>query len=80
MIAPETNLFGARSLAERLRMRVAELRVPAGEQLVSVTVSVGISVFDPRQRWEGDAARKLIEAADRRLYQAKQSGRNRVAA
>jgi two-component system cell cycle response regulator len=80
VMAPETNLFGARSLGERIRTRVAELRVPAGDQFVSVTLSVGIAVFDPRQPWEGDAACRLVEAADRRLYQAKQSGRNRVAA
>lgn len=79
-MAPETNLFGARSLGERIRTRVAELRVPAGDQFVSVTVSVGIAVFDARRPWEGDAASRLVEAADRRLYQAKQSGRNRVAA
>jgi len=80
VIAPDTNLLGAESLAERIRMRVAELRVPVGDQLVSVTLSVGVAVFDPRVEHRDDPMRALLEAADRRLYQAKHAGRNRVAA
>ncbi len=80
VIAPDTNLFGAESLAERIRTRVAGLRVPVGDQLVSVTLSVGVAVFDPRVEHRDDPMRALLEAADQRLYQAKHAGRNRVAA
>jgi len=80
VIAPGTNLLGAESLAERIRTRVAELRVPAGDQLVSVTLSVGVAVFDPRATTRDEPVRALVEAADQRLYQAKHAGRNRVAA
>ncbi len=80
VIAPDTNLFGAESLAERIRTRIAGLRVPVGDQLVSVTVSVGVAVFDPRATTRDEPTRALVEAADQRLYQAKQGGRNRVAA
>ena len=80
VIAPGTNLLGAESLAERIRTRVAELRVPVGDQLVSVTVSVGVAVFDPRVTTRDEPVRALVEAADQRLYQAKHAGRNRVAA
>ena len=80
VIAPGTNLLGAESLAERIRTRVAGLRVPVGDQLVSVTLSVGVAVFDPRATTRDEPVRALVEAADQRLYQAKHAGRNRVAA
>jgi len=80
VIAPDTNMLGAESLAERIRTRVAELRVPAGDALVPVTFSVGVAVFDGRAPGPEGAARTLLEAADQRLYQAKHAGRNRVAA
>jgi len=80
VIAPDTNLMGAESLAERIRTKVAALRVAAGDALVSVTLSAGVAVFDGRLAGPQDPARALIEAADQRLYQAKHAGRNRVAA
>ena len=60
VIAPGTNLLGAESLAERIRTRVAELRVPVGDQLVSVTVSVGVAVFDPRVTTRDEPVRALV--------------------
>jgi two-component system cell cycle response regulator len=79
VIAPETNRIGARSLADRIRGRVAELRVPAGQQRVSITLSVGIAVFDPRVDRGAEGAGPVIAQADSRLCQAKHGGRNRVA-
>lgn len=79
VIAPETNRIGARSLADRIRGRVAELRVPAGPELVSVTLSVGIAIFDPRADRDAEGAPPVIAQAHSRLCQAKHGGRNRVA-
>jgi hypothetical protein len=39
-----------------------------------VTISIGVAGFPDH----GDSAEALIEAADRALYQAKQTGRDRV--
>jgi diguanylate cyclase (GGDEF)-like protein len=66
LILPETPLDGARQMAERLRRHVAD---DAG-----VTVSIGAADATAERR-DRDS---LLEAADRALYRAKQSGRNRV--
>ncbi|MGC9317910.1 MAG: GGDEF domain-containing response regulator [Armatimonadota bacterium] len=80
VITPDTSVFCARELADRIRRQVAQLRVPADGGLVSVTVSVGVAMFDAEMAAAPEPAVKLVEAADTRLYQAKHRGRNRVAA
>jgi len=61
--------------AERIRAAVASARIPlAGHPEASVTVSIGGVCLSERPR----AADELIGAADRRLYAAKDSGRNRA--
>ena len=70
IVAPYTNAKAANELAERIRNRVQEHAFPAG---VRITASFGVSALR-----EGDSVRKLMGRADRRLYAAKESGRNRV--
>lgn len=61
----------ALSIGERLRGEIA--KTPIEER--SVTSSVGVS------RWDGtEPVSELLDRADKALYQAKESGRNRVAA
>ncbi len=69
----------ATQAAERLRRGVAALITPAGDALVQVTVSVGVSAADPRD----DAPAVVIDLladADAGLYRAKNAGRDRVGA
>lgn len=80
VIAPRTSLAAACRMAERMRRSVAELRVPSGECLLSVTVSAGVASQRDAPENAETAARALVGAADLRLYQAKRAGRNRVAA
>ena len=77
VILPETDLDGACVVAERLKQAVEALQIPhEGSGLAPyVTVSMGVSAMVPRT--EGDPA-ILLQLADQALYQAKQSGRNRI--
>jgi diguanylate cyclase (GGDEF)-like protein len=70
-----TDTDGARLLAERLRREVAERRFVYGGKIIPVTVSVGAAVMpDPTITQYS----LLLAAADKALYEAKRSGRNRV--
>jgi len=72
VLLPKTGLAAAAAVAERLR-RAIEARKIAG---IRVTASFGVAELDP----SADDAASLVERADRALYRAKESGRNRVVA
>ncbi|MCP5157805.1 MAG: PleD family two-component system response regulator [Gammaproteobacteria bacterium] len=76
-VLPGTDHTGALAIAERLREQIAAQRLdhPLSPVASFVTVSMGVATLQPNQQLEIQA---LIETADRRLYQAKQTGRNRV--
>lgn len=81
VIARETPLDGARALAERIRRAVEKSRFGWQEGELGVTVSIGVTVYDPAAGYvPGRTERELVELADRALYLAKQQGRNRVVA
>lgn len=73
ILFPETGGEEAGEVAERIRTAVAATRVatPLGHAL-RFTVSVGIAAHQPEQNIDG-----LLSSADRALYDAKRSGRNR---
>ncbi|MBK8253536.1 MAG: diguanylate cyclase [Polyangiaceae bacterium] len=74
IILPETSIDGALSLAETLRQKVQENQFVFQADRIKVTISVGAAVLSDNDR----TANELIKRADERLYQAKNSGRNRV--
>ena len=74
---PDMGAAEAPGAAERLRRGVADLVTVADRALVSVTVSVGVSVADPRHRPEATVS-ELLAAADLGLYRAKADGRDQV--
>jgi len=62
-----------RRVAESLRHNVAASQIGTAAGEVPITVSVGVA------QWaEGEAFNELVERADRALYDAKHSGRDRV--
>jgi two-component system chemotaxis family response regulator WspR len=77
VILPETAEEGVGLLGEMLRHAVEKLAIPhsASSTGDKVTVSGGGATLIPS---EGEAPARLIELADRRLYRAKQQGRNRM--
>ena len=78
LVLPETGLDGARSVAERLRRKISSHSIRIENREIRVTSSFGISSIDLKAADEGNLALFMIEKADRMLYRAKQSGRNRV--
>ncbi len=80
IVLPETDMAGAAAVAEKIRGLVQQTAVPMDDgTLASVTISIGLaSLRDDYPRQERLTARDLIAAADRSLYAAKNSGRNRV--
>jgi len=65
----------ARLVAERLRQAVEEMHPPSPGPS-RVTISIGTTVYDPRQLEE--TPQELVHRADLALYAAKRGGRNRV--
>lgn len=64
----------ALQVAERLRERIERVRFHSQNQPVSITLSCGVATVHA-----GDTPATAFERADRALYQAKDSGRNRCA-
>ncbi|MDQ2952789.1 MAG: diguanylate cyclase [Chloroflexota bacterium] len=75
VVLPRTTLTEALATAERLRMAIAtrEHRNSWGEP-IHATVSIGVATFPAH----ANSADELFRVADCALYNAKQSGRNRV--
>lgn len=68
-------------IAERIRSIVANSQFHSGDISTNITVSVGISTINFRETNLQDTkliGRQLLQRADKALYQAKQSGRDRV--
>jgi diguanylate cyclase (GGDEF)-like protein len=70
VLLPGTDDAAALLLAERLRLQVV---LPAQGERPLFSASFGVAVWQP-----GDTADTLFKRADRALYRAKNSGRNRV--
>ena len=74
ILMPDTDLDGARLFAERLRKRLEQSPCPSEQGEISVTVSIGLTLFaDQDLSYDPALAR-----ADEALYRAKELGRNRV--
>jgi diguanylate cyclase (GGDEF)-like protein len=76
VLCASTDAAGAQHLAEKIRAEVEGGRLVFDGARLSVTVSIGIAVWPQDGREPG----ALVAAADRALYAAKESGRNRVVA
>jgi len=77
LLLPGTDLEGAYQLAERVRQGIEDLGLTVSGQAdrLHVTASVGVAaIMDGREM----DARELIAAADRALYEAKRSGKNKT--
>ncbi|MET0537179.1 MAG: GGDEF domain-containing protein [Xanthobacteraceae bacterium] len=75
LLLPETNEAAALIIAERLLAQVRECVYPIGNENIGLTVSIGVASATPSM----SGIETLIKRADDALYEAKRSGRDRVA-
>jgi len=75
VVLGETNLEGARKMAESIRQAVAQQAV-LGSPHLAVTVSIGVGSTTLAG---ADSLQALLAEADAALYRAKRNGRNQVA-
>lgn len=80
VLLPETSLEDAIQLAERFRVLVEKATFMHRHERISVTISLGVASLGNSTISEDMDSDELLQFADRALYQAKQNGRNRIAA
>lgn len=73
MLLPETKLEGAMSVAEKVRLSLANEPILASEHSIPQTISLGVT-----NCYGIDDIESAIKRADDALYQAKENGRNRI--
>jgi diguanylate cyclase (GGDEF)-like protein len=73
LLLKDTSLETASQIAEKIRGLAENLTLSHGTDSLTITISIGLTCLQ-----EDDSLDSLIARADRALYRAKQSGRNRV--
>lgn len=73
LICLNSSAAETEQLAERLRKEIADTAITYQAQQFNITLSLGIAVMQP-----GDEVDQLLRKADLALYEAKQTGRNKV--
>lgn len=68
-----TDLATAAVIAERMRAEVSELSMVVNDQEIPLNVSAGVAALNA-----GESVEHSVKRADKALYKAKQSGRNRI--
>jgi diguanylate cyclase (GGDEF)-like protein len=73
IVLPETGIHGGVEIAERVRSNLENTAVFHEGSEFFITASIGISEYR-----EGDTRESVLNRADQAMYQAKESGRNRI--
>ncbi len=75
LLLPDTSLTQAATLAEKIRAQLEEYPIRHDQHSLHITLSIGVAEVK-----DSDRPDDAINRADKRLYLAKQQGRNRVVA
>ena len=77
LVLPDTGGEGAFAVGERIRERIAEYRFLTGDGLdIHLTASVGVATLPD----VAASAEELVQAADKAMYQVKETGKNGIVA
>ena len=80
VLLPEADASEAEQAGERIRRMISELHVPTTDKrggpvaIADRTTSIGVAVYPQHAK----GLNELLQAADAAVYEAKESGRNRV--
>jgi diguanylate cyclase len=75
VLLPDTPKEGALRVAEKIRSRIEETGFRVSDEVLHLTVSIGLCAVCPSQ---ADATKDIFSWADGALYEAKGRGRNQV--
>jgi len=75
LLMPDTNSQGAYELCERLHQGIGDMVVLHNKDIVTLTVSLGLTTTHSQEDYDFDV---IYARADEALYRAKASGRDRV--
>ena len=75
VILPASSLSAGRAVGERMRALIEHYPFKSEGHVLSMTVSIGVAAWP----MSADTIKDLIREADKALYDAKHSGKNRVA-
>ena len=76
VVLPDTDMEGARLVAERIRKSAEKRVIKAYDSTLRVTLSIGLAIYPS----DGKLLEELMDKADWALYRAKSQGRNCVVA
>jgi diguanylate cyclase (GGDEF)-like protein len=75
ILLPHTTLAQGKKIADRIRVAVSRRKIALDGDKTSLTLSFGLVQFH-----DGEDLEQLLSRVDRAMYDAKESGRNRVVA
>ncbi|MFP4465628.1 MAG: diguanylate cyclase [Candidatus Goldiibacteriota bacterium] len=74
IIGPISDYKSSQYMAERFRVMIENEKFKCGDKTFSITISIGIAIWNPGIKNEHE----LLKLADEALYTAKRNGRNQV--
>lgn len=74
MLLDETELMDAKTTAENIRAQVENIKLKYQDQVVTTTVSIGLTIFSDAE----ESLSSLMRKADMGLFVAKENGSNTV--